>query len=80
MSDIEFVDSPPPAAAGRGLSREVEELIDKLKTEPGRWAIVDRGDRRGSRFRTLQRRGCEVAGRMVDGEHLLYARWPEDAS
>jgi hypothetical protein len=82
MPDIEFVEGLP---ATRSNNWHVEDVIEKLQTRPGEWAIVERGETWNSvapHSTRLRKRGAEAACRRISKEPSvigLFARWPEPA-
>lgn len=80
LPDLTWED-PPAKGVGdrRGPWRD---LADKLKEQPGRWALVVIGDKEKVNRGNVGLRawGVECAIRTVDDEHRLYARWPEGQS
>jgi hypothetical protein len=82
MPDIVWED--PPDTAGRGGGEAIRAFVAELKAHPGKWALWKTYDSDGSAAGSQQylKRyyGCEARRRTIDGEHRVYARWPEDAS
>lgn len=77
---VHWEDPPPeqdhrrrkPSAATLGL-------VEALKQQPGRWALVKMKPGAGGGDH-LKRRGLEVVTRkQPDGRYAMYARWPTDA-
>ena len=80
--DFEFVDEPP--AAKVGAPHKWVSVVEKLRADPGHWAIVKRGQSRGAASVIVDRLKnhyrCEATQRVLEsGEHVVYARWPVDA-
>lgn len=80
MSEIEFVDSLPEGASGKG---RMQRFVAALKERPGEWAIYDRKPKdRSSGFNNttsmLRSYGAETAWRTIGDEKILYGRWPKE--
>jgi hypothetical protein len=86
VTELKFEDPPPPKRAPRGF----EEIAQKLKDSPGKWAVIavypDRSGAGSQRMRVT--RGLtrpwqpagdfEATARAIDGEYRLYARYMGD--
>lgn len=73
---------PPPAESNRGLHAETREIIDQLKANPGKWALVVESATSSGATTRWKKRGCEATIRRaekVNGKYRydVYARWPE---
>jgi len=80
---------PPPAdpRSGPGRPRRLQRphlgaydaLIHLLLSEPNTWRVVDAMPIRmgaSSVYAALYRRGFDVTVRVLDGEKVVWARWP----
>lgn len=77
----------PRARAGRGRGRaiEINAMVQTLKGNPGRWALVASGTHSDAAGNSWRRRGCQTRSVVVetlnaDGQRVfdIYARWPKD--
>ena len=81
MTEIEWVDAPPPDVRKIGFRTKV---IERLKEKPGQWALVET-DVRNTRAASYRNKGCEAVSRKRDvhkgtDRSDIYARWPEEES
>lgn len=84
MTDIVWED-PAPAVAGVGAPGKYAEVLEALKANPGRWALIARNERTGGLNSWLRGKGYEVvtrsAGRGYErGYADIYARYVEDVN
>jgi hypothetical protein len=66
--------------AGAAGSKRIDAIVEELKTEPGRWALVHESLTQGGAV-GLKKRGCETRLVIVkpkpNPRYDIYARWPE---
>jgi len=80
-----FVDDIPPRGRSNGNS-QYDRYVEKLKKNPGKWALYEvlpasvLPGSVGGRMAVFKKRGCETAGRRIDGRMHLYVRWPEEGT
>ena len=76
MSAIVFVDEPPSFGRPAPVSRW-QPILDELKANPKKWAIVVRGKTSDvtAAYIWLRKRGCEAATRQDGLERVCYARF-----
>lgn len=77
--EIRFVDELPRKASSLGSTWA--PVIEKLKADPGRWALVRTGSANQCRAVAAllkDRHSCETAIRTVEGVIGAYARWPKE--
>ena len=81
--EIKFFNELPPKRPTGGVrprSQRIDNIVAKLKAEPGLWSPVERDVNPGI-VTSYRNRGCEVAtreNRLVDGSPrcVIWARWP----
>lgn len=73
---------PPAPRAGLSRRHDIDQMVEKLKSRPGQWALVSKNA--SPSVAAWKSRGCETktvsAGLGYErGKCDSYARWPETA-
>lgn len=77
MTPLRWGDPPPPDTRTK-ITRERDAAVEKLKTRPGEWAVVQERARFASGRQHWTSRGCETLVRKdPEGTFTIWARWPE---
>lgn len=84
MNDIVWED-PTPAVGNRKGNSKYAEVLEALKANPGRWALIARNERVGGLNGWLRRKGYETVSRSAGrgyerGYADIYARYIEDVN
>lgn len=76
MSPLRW-ETPPTSSRGRGRAPAIDAVVEELKANPGKWALV-REDAASNARTPFVKRGCEVRNVTKADSHrvTLYARWP----
>lgn len=78
MNRVAWVDEVPKPVARTKRSRELDAMVEELKTNCGQWAKVATNQARTSATDRWTRRGCEATVRRnAAGTYDVYARYPE---
>lgn len=82
---LEFVSElPEPERSGRRST--LNPIVNELKQHPGEWAVVRRivNDKLGrgranTQCQTLRKKGLNTAVRSIDGQLVVFARYPQES-
>lgn len=74
-------EDPPPANRVTDESRAFIALVETLRAQPGRWALIWPAAKSGGVSMSLKRYGLEATTRALgNGRIAVYARYPKGST